>query len=93
VQIITGLTDIPTAGTPTQLSTSTRRAAVLIFNARVGTVRIVDGSGGTPGLSATTSTEPRKINFAEAGGALALNTIYFTAGTNGDDVEWTAIIP
>lgn len=83
-------TTVAAAGTPVQVSTSSRRVYCMMFQANpanAGTYAYI----GLTGMGATTrwthqkKTAPQPVNFGS--GSIALSDIWVDADTTGDTVE------
>ena len=94
-RIFTGTTDIPTAGTRVQISNTARRVLSITFKARNGNTGSVYVGGST--VSSTNgvelrSNEGKSYNFGAAKVSAPISDFYLDTGTNGNDVDWWAIM-
>lgn len=93
--IVTGATDVPTAGTAVQINDTPRRILSIIFKGRdsnAGKVYV-----GTSSVTASTGFELKanqtiEIRFVDKRVSGRMSDFYVNAATNGDDVDWLAVI-
>mgnify|MGYP001569389964 FL=1 len=90
-----GTTDIPTAGTRVQISNTPRRCLSITFKARNGNTGSIYVGGST--VSSTNGVELRanegkSYNFGAAGVSCSINEFYVDTATNGNDVDWFAVM-
>ena len=88
-------TDIPTAGTRVQISNTARRVLSITFKARNGNTGSI--YIGTSTVSSSNGIELRKnesftYNFQATGTSAPISDFWVDAATNGDDVDWGAIM-
>ena len=92
---LTGTTDVPTAGTRVQVDNTTRRVLSITFKGRVGNTGNVYVGGST--VSSTAGFElqvNQSITFDFASGLVSgvMSDFYVDAATDGNDVDFAAIL-
>ena len=93
--IVTGTTDIPSAGTPVQLTaTSTPCMGVFVAGDTGNTSVIYVGDSNVDGVE----NQQRGISVEPAGNSIFLpvnnaNLVYFDANTSGDNAVWAYLQP
>ena len=93
-RVISGTTDVPTAGTQVRISNTPRKVLSITFKALAGNagnvyfgdanVENTDGFELAPG-------EAQSVDLPE-GSSVPISDFYVNAATNGDDVCWVAIL-
>ena len=93
---LSGVTDVPTAGTAVQISNTSRRVLSIVFVAPSGNSGIVYvGNDGAGDVSATTGIplsagQSVSFNFGQFSVSVPISDFWVDAATNGDDVAWAA---
>ena len=92
---ISDSTDVPTAGTRVQINNTARMCRYIIFKGRTGNTGAVyiGGSGvsAADGYSLL-AAETLVLDLAAAGGSCPMSDFWVDAATNGNDVDWAAIL-
>lgn len=91
--ILTGTTDVPTAGTRVQISDTERRVSSIVFRGRKGNTGNVYVGGSAVSSSAGFELAPGEaisFPFASDGFVVLISDLYVDAATDGDDVDWAA---
>ena len=94
-RIFVATTDIPTAGTRVQISNTPRLVVSITFKARNGNTGSVYVGGST--VSSTNGVELRpnegkSYDFAALRLTVPISDFYLDTATNGNDVDWWAIM-
>lgn len=93
--IVTGTTDIPTAGTPVQLTTTTTPCMGVFVGGDTGNVSVIYcGDSNVDGVEG----QQRGIAVEPAGNSIFLNVndaslVFFDAATSGDNAVWAYLQP
>ena len=92
---LSGTTDVQTAGTRVQVNNTTRRILSITFRGRKGNAGNVYVGDST--VSSTAGFEldagaAITFDFAAAQVSGRMSDFYVDAATNGDDVDWAAIL-
>ena len=90
-----GTTTVSTAGTEQQLSNTANRvlwlkAKALAANSGIAYLGVSDVTA-TNGYELSAGNEI-EINFKDAGGTVALSSLYVDVATNGDKVCWAVVL-
>ena len=89
-------TDVPAAGTRVQINNTARKCYYIIFKARSGNTGAVYIGGSAvsaaDGYALLVGDTPLALNFKDAGGSCPMSDFWVDAATNGNDVDWAAII-
>jgi hypothetical protein len=100
-RILFGTTDVPSAGTRVQISNDDFKVKHIEFFARAGNtgnvfVGLSDVSATVNGCELTPEAAARPKGHVvipiPPGGTVLLSVFYVDAATNGDDVDWFAIL-
>jgi len=94
-RIVDGVTDVPTAGTRVRINNTTERVLWLYMRARTantnnvwfGSVTIAANRGKPIAPGGAWEIDPGRYNAS-----LIFNTLYLDTDTNGNDVEWVALV-
>ena len=92
---ISDSTDVPTAGTRVQINNTARMCRYIIFKARSGNTGAVYIGGSTVSAAdgySLLAAETLALNFKDAGGSCPMSDFWVDAATNGNDVDWAAIL-
>lgn len=95
MKVITGVTNVSSAGTRVQISNTSNRVRWVQFKALVGNGGLT--YVGNEDVSASTGYELSAgntvaWNFGEFLGSIPISKIYVDAATNGDKVSWITIL-
>ena len=90
-----GTTDIPTAGTRVQINNTARRCLSITLKARNGNSGSIYIGGSA--VSSTNGFELRvnesvTYNFVAAGVSCQMSDFWADTATNGNDIDWVAIV-
>lgn len=88
-------TDVPTAGTRVQIDSTPRRCLSITFKARSGNTGNVYVGTSTVSSADGFELEPNQgvsYNFGAAGISAIMSDFYVDSATNGNDVDWAAIL-
>jgi len=92
---ITGTTDVGTAGSREQIDNTPRRVLSITFRGRLGNTGKVYIGGSAVAANAGFELGPGEaisFNFSSAFVSGVMNDFYVDAESNGDDVDWMAIL-
>ena len=92
----TGTADVAAAGTRVQLSSTKDRVVWIRVTPRdgnTGSVYFGDVTvAAASGKEIAKTDPPLVVNFRELGGSVLFETLYADAATNGDDLDWEAVL-
>ena len=91
--LLSGTTDIPTAGTAVQIKNVPDHVRVLHVQAKPGNTGNIAFGDSAVLMTAGLTLKPgqwRTLAFGK--GSIPLSNFYANAATNGDDIEWLAIV-
>jgi len=95
MRVVSGITNVSSAGTRVQVYNVTNRVKYVEFKALAGNSGLA--YVGEIGVSASNGFElsagnTRTLNFGEFGGSVPAEVFYVDAATNNDKVSWSMIL-